>query len=75
MAVIQAFNGAGDTMTPTWINVFCFWMVQVPMAYVLAISLGVGPVGVFWSVFTADMLSCLVGVIVFRRGKWKTRTV
>jgi Na+-driven multidrug efflux pump len=50
-------------------------MVQVPMAYVLAISLGVGPVGVFWSVFTADMLSCLVGVIVFRRGKWKTRTV
>ena len=75
MAVIQAFNGAGDTMTPTWINVFCFWMVQVPMAYVLAIGLGVGPVGVFWSVFTADMLSCLVGVIVFRRGKWKTRTV
>ena len=45
------------------------------LAYVLAISLGVGPVGVFWSVFTADMLSCVVGVLVFRRGKWKTRTV
>jgi len=75
MAVIQAFNGAGDTMTPTWINVFCFWIVQVPMAYILAISMGIGPEGVFWSVFTADMLSCVVGVLVFRRGKWKTRTV
>lgn len=75
MAVIQAFNGAGDTMTPTYINVLCFWIVQVPMAYALAITLGIGPQGVFWSVFTADMLSCVVGVLVFRRGKWKTRTV
>ncbi len=75
MAVIQAFNGAGDTMTPTWINVFCFWIVQVPMAYVLALTLGLGPVGVFWAVFAADNLSCIVGVLVFRRGKWKTRTV
>lgn len=75
MAVIQAFNGAGDTMTPTWINILCFWIVQVPMAYTLAISLGIGPEGVFWSVFAADILSCVVGVLVFRRGKWKTRTV
>ncbi len=75
MAVIQAFNGAGDTMTPTYINVLCFWVVQVPMAYMLAITLGIGPEGVFWAVFTADMLSCVVGVLVFRRGKWKTRTV
>lgn len=71
MAVIQAFNGAGDTMTPMWINVLCFWVVQVPMAYVMAIVLDIGPVGVFWSVFTADMLRCVVGVLVFRRGKWK----
>ncbi len=75
MAVIQAFNGAGDTMTPTWINVLCFWIVQVPMAYILALTLGLGPVGVFWAVFVADNLSCVVGVLVFRRGKWKTRTV
>ncbi len=75
MAVIQAFNGAGDTMTPTYINVLCFWVVQVPLAYGLALTLGLGPVGVFWAVFTADILSCVVGVLVFRRGTWKTRTV
>ncbi len=75
MAIIQAFNGAGDTMTPTWINVLCFWVVQVPLAYVLALTLGVGPVGVFWAVFVADALSCIVGVAVFRRGKWKLRQV
>ena len=75
MAVIQAFNGAGDTMTPTWINVFCFWVVQVPLAYLLALTLGLGPVGVFWAVFVADNLSCVTGVLVFRRGTWKTRTV
>jgi putative MATE family efflux protein len=75
MAVIQAFNGAGDTMTPTWINVFCFWVIQVPLAYVLALSLGLGPVGVFWAVFAADNLSCIVGIVVFRRGRWKTRRV
>ena len=49
MAIIQAFNGAGDTMTPTYINLFCYWLVQIPLAYGLAISLGYGPVGVFWS--------------------------
>lgn len=75
MAVIQAFNGAGDTMTPTWINVLCFWVIQVPLAYVLAIVMGLGPVGVFWAVFAADNLSCVVGVLVFRRGKWKSRMV
>lgn len=71
MAIIQAFNGAGDTMTPTWINIFCFWAVQVPLAYSLALSLGFGSVGVFWSVFVADILVGIVGYLVFRRGKWK----
>jgi Na+-driven multidrug efflux pump len=75
MAVIQAFNGAGDTMTPTFINVFCFWIVQVPLASVLALTLGWGPVGVFWAVFAADNLTCVIGVIAFWRGKWKLRTV
>lgn len=75
MAIIQAFNGAGDTMTPTWINVFCFWIVQVPLAYFLALILGFGPVGVFWSVFASDILTGIVGYLVFRRGKWKERIV
>ena len=75
MAIIQAFNGAGDTMTPTWINLFCFWVVQVPLAYTLSLGLGLGPVGVFWSVFVADILTGIVGYLIFRRGKWKLRMV
>jgi len=75
MAIIQAFNGAGDTMTPTWINVFCFWVVQVPLAYFLVLSLGFGPEGVFWAVFVSDVLIGIVGVAFFMRGKWKERTV
>lgn len=75
MAIIQSFNGAGDTMTPTWINVFCFWLVQVPLAYSLAMLLELGPVGVFWAVFVSDVLTGIVGYLVFRRGKWKLREV
>ena len=75
MTVIQAFNGAGDTMTPTWINIFCFWIVQVPLAYTLALGLGFGPLGVFWAVFVSDVLAGIVGVAFFMRGKWKLREV
>ena len=75
MALSQAFNGAGDTMTPTWINVFCFWVVQMPLAYFLALGLDLGPVGVFWAVFASDILTGIVGFLVFRRGKWKERVV
>ncbi len=75
MAVLQAFNGAGDTMTPTYINVLCYWIVQVPAAYVLALTLGMGPSGVFWAVFVSEMLAGIVGVAVFRLGKWKLRSV
>lgn len=75
MAIMQAFNGAGDTMTPTYINIFCFWMVQVPLAYVLALTLQMGPAGVFWAVFVSEMLAGIVSLAVFSRGKWKLRTV
>ena len=75
MTIIQAFNGAGDTMTPTWINIFCFWVVQVPLAYFLALTLEFGPVGVFWAVFASDILTGIVGYLAFRRGKWKDRVV
>lgn len=74
-AVVQAFNGAGDTLTPTWINLLCFWILQVPLAYTLAILMGIGPVGVFWAVFVSDMLAGIVALLVFRRGTWKQRAL
>ncbi len=75
MVMMQAFNGAGDTATPTWINFFCFWLFQIPLAYVLAKPLGVGPAGVFISIAVSYSLSAFVGIVLFRRGKWKQKTV
>jgi len=75
MVTIQAFNGAGDTTTPTWINFFCFWLFQIPLAYILAKPLDVGPAGVFVSIALAYSLSAVVEVILFRRGKWKEKKV
>ncbi|MGI9251950.1 MAG: MATE family efflux transporter [Pseudohongiellaceae bacterium] len=75
MAIIQAFNGAGDTMTPTYINILCFWIIQVPLAYLLALTLAMGPPGVFWAVLVSDVALGIVGTMVFARGKWKTRQV
>ena len=72
---VQAFNGAGDTMTPTWINFFSFWIVQVPLAYLLAMTLNLGPQGVFWAVFVSDALAGILGVFFFTRGSWKDKTV
>jgi putative MATE family efflux protein len=71
MVLLQAFNGAGDTMTPTRINFVCYWLIQVPGAYALARGLGLGPNGVFWSVAAAESLMALVSVVVFRQGRWK----
>ncbi len=75
MVMTQAFNGAGDTMTPTWMNLIAFWIVQVPLAWYLAIETGYGPAGVFWSVALADTLLTCLATPVFLRGKWKTREV
>ncbi|MEE9180282.1 MAG: MATE family efflux transporter [Vicinamibacteria bacterium] len=75
MVMMQAFNGAGDTATPTWINFFCFWLFQIPLAYILAKPLDVGPAGVFVSIALSYSLSAVVGVILFRRGKWKEKKV
>jgi putative MATE family efflux protein len=71
MVVIQSFNGAGDTRTPTILNLICFWLVQIPMAYVLAIVLELGPIGVFAAVPSAEALLALLGIWRFRRGNWK----
>jgi putative MATE family efflux protein len=75
MVMLQAFNGAGDTVTPTWINFFCFWMFQIPLAYILAKALHVGPTGVFVAIALSEGLSAVIGVLLFRRGKWKAMKV
>ena len=75
MVMMQAFNGAGDTVTPTWINFFCFWLFQIPLALVFALLMGGGPRGVFVAIALSYSLSAIVGVVLFRRGKWKQQKV
>ena len=72
MVLIQSFNGAGDTKTPTYINFVCFWMFQLPLAYFTALSLEWGPVGVMISIVLAEILLTLISAYYFRLGKWKT---
>ncbi len=73
MVFTQSFNGAGDTLTPTIINLVVFWLWEIPLAYVLALHFGFGPSGVFWSITIAFSTLAIVSALVFRRGKWKTR--
>lgn len=75
MVVTQAFNGAGDTKTPTIINFFCFWLFQIPVAYFVALHLEWGPVGVFGAITTSEILIAIVSIFLFRKGKWKTKEV
>ena len=72
MVVTQAFNGAWDTYTPTVLNVFGFWVFQIPFAYLVAIQFGQGPRGVFIAIALAESQIAIAGIILFRRGKWKS---
>lgn len=72
MVVSQSFNGAGDTKTPTIINLFGFWAFQIPLAYVLAKILNMGETGVFLAIPIAESAIAVVAIILFKRGKWKT---
>jgi len=75
MVISQAFNGAGDTKTPLVINFFVFWLVQIPLAYLLSVTLDWQANGVFFSIAFCHSLHAIVCVLVFRRGKWKTMMV
>jgi putative MATE family efflux protein len=71
MVVSQSFNGAGDTRTPTLLNLIGFWGFQIPVAYLLAVVLKLGPLGVFLAIALAESVMAVVGIVIFRKGKWK----
>ena len=71
MVLTNSFNGAGDTRTPTIINLFCCWAFQIPLAWTLAIWLKLGPQGVFWAILITETTISIVSFLVFRRGRWK----
>jgi putative MATE family efflux protein len=75
MVFMQAFNGAGDTITPTLINLVTFWMLQIPVAYLLAIHYSFGPRGAFAAVPLADVAFTLTAFLLFRRGAWKRQKI
>jgi len=72
MVGMQAFNGAGDTKTPTWITFWCFWVLELGLAGVAAFWLGFGPHGVFWSIPIGESMFAVLAMLLFRRGTWKT---
>jgi putative MATE family efflux protein len=75
MVMSQAFNGAGDTATPAWINLGCYWGLQIPLAWTLAVPQGLGAGGAFWAIPAAEALLAVVAIFLFRRGGWKTKKI
>ncbi len=75
MVLETAFNGAGDTRTPTYLNLLIFWIFEIPLAYVLAYRFGMGPDGVFWAITLAFSLLAIASGLLFKRGRWKEKVV
>jgi putative MATE family efflux protein len=73
MVLTAAFNGAGDTFTPTMLNVACFWLFEIPVAWTLARAFGLGPTGVFVAIALAFSLIAVLSAVLFRRGAWKLK--
>lgn len=71
MVLLNAFNGAGDTKTPSRVNFVGFWLFQIPFAYVMSIYFNLGPVGVFIAIPAAETCMSIASFILFKRGKWK----
>ena len=75
MVLSQAFNGAGDTWTPTLLNLLCNWIVELPFAWILSYRIGLGPPGAFWSIVVCYALLAVTSALVFRQGRWMGREV
>jgi Na+-driven multidrug efflux pump len=75
MVIAQAFNGAGDTDTPTIINLIVYWLWQLPLAYTLARPLGFGVPGIFTAVVIAGLTWAVTAIVLFRRGTWKRKKI
>jgi len=75
MVLTQAFNGAGDTKTPAWINIGVLWLIEIPLAYVLAFPLGMAHLGIFISIAFSHSFHSIVSLYFFKKGKWKLKEV
>jgi putative MATE family efflux protein len=75
MVIVHSLNGSGDTFSPMLINLFCFWVLEIPLAYVLAIVLGFEEKGVYYAIVIAETLMTLLAIFIFRKGKWKLQKV
>jgi putative MATE family efflux protein len=71
MVMIQSFNGAGDTTTPTYINLACQWGLKIPLAWILSVNMGMGPTGVFMAIPISELTSAVIGIYLFKQGNWK----
>jgi Na+-driven multidrug efflux pump len=75
MVLTQSFNGAGDTWTPTLINLFCFWLWEIPLAWLLSTRTALGATGAFVAITVAFSTLAVISAVLFRRGRWKLRKV
>jgi putative MATE family efflux protein len=75
MVMLQAFNGAGDTVTPTIVNFFGFWLLEIPLAYALAVPLNMQANGAYFAIVMAESAIAAAGILLFRRGRWKRQQI
>jgi len=75
MVLANAFNGAGDTITPTKINFISFWIIEIPIAYILSLPFGMREEGVFLSIIIAEIVMTILAAYLFKQGKWKLKIV
>jgi Na+-driven multidrug efflux pump len=75
MVMVNAINGAGDTRTPLWINLISFWMIEIPLAWLLSHHAGWAQNGVFIAILTAESIMTIITLFIFRKGRWKLKYV